>query len=61
MTLSRMTARLRAAVALLILALVAVAGCSSYGSDTADKSATRRGRGPRPSPGVRSPTRVLRR
>ncbi|MFI6217113.1 Fe2+-enterobactin ABC transporter substrate-binding protein [Nocardia brasiliensis] len=41
MTLSRMTARLRAAVALLILALVAVAGCSSSGSDTADKSATR--------------------
>ncbi|WP_280455844.1 Fe2+-enterobactin ABC transporter substrate-binding protein [Nocardia brasiliensis] len=41
MTLSRMTARLRAAVALLILALVAVAGCSSSGSDAADKSATR--------------------
>lgn len=41
MTLSRRTARLRAAVALLLLALVAVAGCSSSTSDTTDKSATR--------------------
>ncbi|WP_433662249.1 Fe2+-enterobactin ABC transporter substrate-binding protein [Nocardia sp. CA-128927] len=41
MTLYRMTARLRAVVALLILALVAVAGCSSSTSDPADKSATR--------------------
>lgn len=42
MTLYRMTARLRAAVALLILALVAViAGCSSSTSDDSSKSGTR--------------------
>lgn len=42
MTLYRMTARVRAAVALLILALVAVvAGCSSSTSDDTSKSGTR--------------------
>ncbi|MET8778935.1 ABC transporter substrate-binding protein [Nocardia sp. NPDC004654] len=42
MSLYRMTARLRAAVALLILALVAVvAGCSSSSSDETSKSGTR--------------------
>ncbi|MFI6866088.1 ABC transporter substrate-binding protein [Nocardia sp. NPDC050406] len=41
MTLYRMTARVRAAVALLILALVAVAGCSSSTTDEANKSGTR--------------------
>lgn len=42
MTLYRMTARVRAAVALLILALVAVvASCSSSASDEANKSGTR--------------------
>ncbi|MFF3228085.1 ABC transporter substrate-binding protein [Nocardia suismassiliense] len=41
MMMSRKTARVRAAVAVLSLALVAVAGCSSSASDTADKSATR--------------------